>query len=206
MVDTLVSFGKSAGQATDRWMHALRRRTARRRLLRHEGRTVLVVCQGNLCRSPFAEVVLRAALPADMEVRSAGFVSPGRCPPPSAVSAARRFGFDLGRHASRTLTAGLVRSASLIVVMEPSQAREIIERFGADPDRVLMLGDLDPIAIDTREIADPVQQSRDFFIDCYDRVDRCAREIGRTLHRAARSRAPMYGEAKVSEPTASLAN
>jgi hypothetical protein len=50
------------------------------------------------------------------------------------------------------------------------------------------------LPIDARTIADPIQKSRDFFIDCYDRVERCSRELSRTLYRAAKSRAPMYGE------------
>ena len=171
-----------------------------------EGSSILVVCHGNICRSPFAEAVLRAALPSNIEVRSAGFIAPGRCPPPFAVSSARRFGFDLARHSSRLLTRGLVRAASLVIVMDPEQAREVIDRFGATPARVLVLSDLDPLPIDNRGIADPVSQSRDFFIDCYDQIDRCGREMSRILYRCARQRAPMYGEEPVSEPIRQLAS
>ena len=79
--------------------------------------------------------------------------------------------------------------------MDPAHGRELVDRFGADRERIMILGDLDSMPIDARTIPDPVHQSRDFFIECYERIDRCARELGRTLHRAARSRAPLYGEA-----------
>jgi protein-tyrosine phosphatase len=144
-----------------------------------------VLCQGNICRSPFAEVVLQAALPAGMEVRSAGFSNPGRCAPADAISVARRWGFDLSRHSSRLVTAGLVRAASLIVVMEPEQARELADRFDVPAARILVLGDLDPDPIESRAITDPILQSRDVFIDAYDRIERCASILGRLLCRAA---------------------
>jgi hypothetical protein len=96
------------------------------------------------------------------------------------------------------VTGGLVRASGLIVVMEAEQAREVIERFGLSPANVLVLGDLDSLPVESRAIPDPIRQPRDFYIDCYDRIDRCARELGRVLHRAARARAPMYGEKNVS--------
>ena len=202
MIDRLLRIQHGAGAARDRWLHPLRRRAAKKMLWNYQGTSILVVCQGNVCRSPFAEAVLKASLPQGMEVRSAGFVSPGRCAPPDAVSVARRFGFDLTMHSSRRLTAGLVQAAGLIVVMNTQQARDLIDRF-APTGQILVLGDLDSFPIEERGIPDPVKQSREFFVDCYDRIDRCARELGRVLHRAARARAPMYGEASLTPPAAS---
>lgn len=198
MLERLVSAGRSLGQTRDQWLHPLRRKAARKKLAQYQGTSVLVLCHGNMCRSPFAEAVLRSSLPAGMEVRSAGFVAPGRCAPPDAISAARRFGLDLSRHCSRLVTAGLVRASGLIVVMDPAQARELTSRYGARDAHILVLGDLDPLPIESRAIADPIMRSRDVFIDCFDRVERCAREMTRALHRAARARAPMYGEPSLS--------
>src|SRR6185436_11365862 len=144
MVEQVRNVSRSARRKWDRLLHPIRRKAARKALLEHEGTSVLVMCQGNICRSPFAEVVLQAAVPIGMEVRSAGFTSPGRCAPPDAISVARRWGFDLSRHSSRLVTAGLVRAASLIVVMEPEQARELTDRFDVPAARIVVLGDLDP--------------------------------------------------------------
>jgi protein-tyrosine phosphatase len=198
MIDRFLKIQQDARTARDRWLHPLRRRAAKRMLSEYEGTSILVICQGNVCRSPFAEAVLRASLPPGMEVRSAGFIAPGRCAPPDAVSVARRFGIDLTKHCSRRITVGLVQAAGLIVVMDAQQARELIDRFGAPLGRILVLGDLDPFPIEERGLQDPINQPRDAFVDCYDRIDRCARELGRVLHRAARSRAPMYGEADLT--------
>jgi protein-tyrosine phosphatase len=198
MIAKLLRMHRDARIARDRWLHPLRRRAAKKMLAEYRGTSILVICQGNVCRSPFAEAVLRASVPQVMEVRSAGFVSPGRCAPPDAVSVARRFGFDLTRHCSRRLTVGLVQAAGLIVVMDVQQARELMDRFGAPARCILVLGDLDSFPIEERRIPDPINEPREFFVDCYDRIDRCARELGRVLHRAAKTRAPMYGEAQLT--------
>jgi protein-tyrosine phosphatase len=185
MVQQLRAVPGNARRKWDRLLHPLRRNAARKSLLQHDGTSILVLCQGNLCRSPFAEAVLQAALPAGTEVRSAGFSVPGRSAPPDAISAARRWGYDLSRHSSRLVTAGLVRAASLIVVMEPEQARELADRFGVPAGQVLVLGDLDPDPIDIRSVTDPMLKPRDVFIDAYDRIERCAAVLGRLLRRAA---------------------
>jgi protein-tyrosine phosphatase len=203
MISRLRTIRHNARLARERWLHSLRRSAAKKRLAAYEGTFILVVCQGNICRSPFAEAVLQVSLPAGMEIRSAGLVAPGRCAPPDAISAARRFGFDLSKHTSRLVNSGLVRAAGLILVMDPEQGRELVDRFGADRNRIMILGDLDSLPIDARTIPDPVHQSRDFFIECYERIDRCARELGRTLHRAARARAPLYGEVLREFPSVS---
>ena len=51
----------------------------------------------------------------------------------------------------------------LIVVMDPGQRRLICERFGRLPRDVVVLGDFDPTAVDTRTIRDPVDQKREVF-------------------------------------------
>ena len=64
-----------------------------------------------------------------------------------------------------------------IVVMEAAQQRSICERFGRRPADVLILGDLDPAAVDTRTIYDPVNDGVEVFEQVYDRIARCVREL-----------------------------
>ncbi|MBI4500754.1 MAG: hypothetical protein HY700_06285 [Gemmatimonadetes bacterium] len=183
MVEILHDVHRSIRRSSDSVLHPFRRRAARKKIAQHQGKSLLVVCHGNICRSPFAEVVLRSALPKEFTVQSAGFIAPGRTPPPDAIGAARRFGIDLSRHCSQLVTADLVRNASLIVVMEHVQARQVTERFGAAPGRVVILGDLDPVGVDCRTIPDPILKPRDVYVDCYDRIDRCVRALVRELRR-----------------------
>lgn len=89
---------------------------------------VLVVCTGNLNRSPMAAALLARALtergvPAD--VRSAGFVTEDLPSPPNAVTSLAEHGLDLSGHRSRLLTADMVRWADLVIGMERRHVREV---------------------------------------------------------------------------------
>jgi protein-tyrosine-phosphatase len=79
------------------------------------------------------------------------------------------------------LTVALVRSADLIVVMEPRQAKAIKSYFGPKSVRTIVAGDLDPLVGLTRNILDPWQRPAEAFEECFKRLDRCADEIQRIL-------------------------
>lgn len=171
--------------APGRLLHSLRRRAARQALKDRAPRSILVVCHGNVCRSPFAAALLRQALGAlGVRVESAGFVAPKRSAPPEAVAAAARRGVDLSDHRSRLLTPDLARWAELIVVMDPVQQREVRERFGRAWSDLVVLGDLDPAPLGTRTIRDPVEQGPEVFEASYARIERCVGELARVLGRA----------------------
>lgn len=177
----------------DRLLHPLRRARASARL-RRRGVTssVLVVCHGNICRSPYAAAALKKALrlPAASAVRieSAGFLAPGRYSPEEAIRAAGSHGVDLKRHRSRSITRESVVHASLVVTMDTRQRSMIRDRFGKRARDVIVLGDLDPVSIRTRAVADPIEGVQEIFEQCYDRIDRCiealADALAHTVHRA----------------------
>ena len=163
----------------DRWLHPLRRRKAADALrARPRPRSMLVLCYGNICRSPVAAELLRRELaPLGIDVRSAGMVGFNRPAPPEAVIAATRHNVDLAGHRSALITAELVRRADVIVVMEAGQARHVCERFGRLPSDVFLLGDFDPWPVESRAIRDPVDQDLEVFTSVYERIARCARAM-----------------------------
>lgn len=170
--------------APDRLLHPVRRRAAHARVAaRPRPDLILVVCYGNICRSPFAAAVLRRALPDGIAVESAGFVGPGRAPPGEAVTVAARRGVDLAPHRSRLLLPDLAGAAGLIVVMDAAQERAICARFGRLPRDVVLLGDFDPGPIETRAIRDPVDQPEDAFVEAYARIERCVGALAGTVTR-----------------------
>jgi len=156
----------------DRLLHPIRRRLAQGKL-QPAAASVVFVCLGNICRSPYAAALLRRLAPLpDLRVSSAGFIGPGRPAAPDAVETAGARGIDLTAHSSRLLTADMVATAGLVVVMDARQARAV-RRLGAAASRVLVLGDLDPQPIGRRAIPDPFQQPAEVFSATYDRIDRC---------------------------------
>ena len=162
--------------APDRLLHVWRRRSALAELARRGApRSVLVICYGNICRSPFAAAVLQARLVgAGVHVGSAGFFGPGRACPVNAVDAARRRHQGLESHRSQLLTPALVQAADLLIVMDAGQRDAIHDRFGRTRHDILLLGDFDPLPIQTRAIRDPLDGPPAVFEEVYARIDRCA--------------------------------
>jgi protein-tyrosine phosphatase len=144
-------------------------------------RSVLFVCYGNICRSPYAAATFLRLLPPpwreETRVQSAGFIGPGRGSPPEAVKVAAARGLDLTAHRSELITPERAAGAALIVVMDRAQQRAVCARYGKSPREVLILGDLDPQPIETRPIQDPWDQPAAVFEECYSRIDRCLRVL-----------------------------
>ncbi len=91
---------------------------------------VVLVCTGNTCRSPMAEVLLRQAAQArgaEIEVTSAGLgAREGEGAAEHAVAVMQRRGLDLSAHRARRLTPELAGSADLILTMTASQKRMVL--------------------------------------------------------------------------------
>ena len=130
-------------------------------------RQVLVVCVGNICRSPMAEAMLRDALP-DIRSQSAGIGAlVGNPADPHAVDVMAMCGLDISTHRARQLTDGLVNEADLILVMDRIQKQEIQSRHPAKTGSVFRLGELERF-----DISDPYRQHRTAFLDVYGLIRR----------------------------------
>jgi protein-tyrosine-phosphatase/predicted ATP-grasp superfamily ATP-dependent carboligase len=147
---------------------------------RAEAPHLLFLCQGNICRSPYAEHKARQLLdaaPLRVTVSSAGMIPKnGRASPKEAVVAAQALGIDLQTHTSRHAQPSLVDQATWIVVFDNINRRALLARYPHLADRVVMLGNC--AAHPAREIADPDGQDVPVFRDTYDRIDEC---VGRLL-------------------------
>ena len=179
----------------DRLLHRARRRAALAALTtRRPPAYILVICSGNLFRSPFAAALLQRELArqgaSEIRVESAGFTGPGRRSPPRAIAAAARRGIDLAGHHSLLAIPDLVRAADLIVVMEEGHRRTIRERFGRAAGDVLLLGDLDPASVASRAIEDPAQRGPEVCDRAYARIERCVTQFANAVGMARGSASP----------------
>lgn len=99
--------------------------------------SILVICTGNICRSPMAEGFLRAGLarrlgPDAPLVASAGLIArEGTHPEPGAVRAAAERDVDIEGHIARRLRADLTHTADLIVTMTGEHRDVVVD---AAPD------------------------------------------------------------------------
>ena len=178
---------RDARHLPDSILHARRRRAAQLELQNLRPRSILFVCHGNICRSPFAAAAFSRASPRrvseSIKVASAGFIGPDRSPPSKALAASSRLGVDISSHRSTRITTESLHAADLVVVMSSEQARGIRARLRSSSSRVLVLGDLDPLSINRRTISDPWGEPDSAFDASYDRIDRCVRELARIIQR-----------------------
>ncbi|WP_257264324.1 low molecular weight protein-tyrosine-phosphatase [Endozoicomonas sp. ONNA2] len=90
--------------------------------------TILVVCVGNICRSPTAEYMFRKQLNClgkNINVQSAGLGAPvGKPAAEPATQLAAQHGIDLSPHIARQLTAEMIHEHDLILVMEENHIKE----------------------------------------------------------------------------------
>jgi protein-tyrosine phosphatase len=123
---------------------------------------ILIVCIGNICRSPMAEALLASRLAdshLEVKVDSAGLGAlVGHSADPIAQELMQERGIDISGHRARQLTPEMSGQYDLILTMEESQIYDVLT---ADPSawgKVHCLGKWDDFAI-----PDPYQQSRGFF-------------------------------------------
>ena len=171
---------------SERLLHAQRRRRAVARLQRYpEPPSILLMCAGNICRSPYAAAVLRKRLNGFLgkqyQIQSAGLMGPGRPSPDEAIQVARSRNIDLTAHRSQIIAAQLVHESELIIVMDQHQARVIRTRFAICRRHICVLGDLDPDPILYRRIEDPIEQSIEVYQRTYERIDRCIDQLVRAV-------------------------
>lgn len=133
------------------WAAMRARRASFEVLKRRTCGRVLVVCYGNIYRSPFAAQKLKSLVP-ELDVRSAGFHPvANRSSPKRHVAAARDYGLDLSAHASRTVADADRDWADIVVLMDRANWARL-RRMEFDLDKLVWLGALQPGPV---EIADP---------------------------------------------------
>ncbi|MAJ61631.1 MAG: hypothetical protein CBC48_17815 [bacterium TMED88] len=121
----------------------------------------LVICHGNICRSPFAEALLQSMMPS-LSVKSAGLAATGGDPAqPGALRAAREFGFDLSDHRSTPLKRSDLEWADLILGMEGRHVMAVKQLLGGPASNVVTVGDF--LERSPHLIPDPWGQSDDYF-------------------------------------------
>jgi protein-tyrosine phosphatase len=137
-------------------------------------RHVLVVCAGNICRSPTAEAVLRALGtqdPAvDVQVRSRGTHdwNVGRHAHPTMTRIAAERGYDLSQHIAAQVTADDLMWADDVLVMDDENYQQLAKRY---PNLIRHVRLLDATAI-----PDPWLVDQDpAYADSLDRIEQAVR-------------------------------
>ena len=96
-----------------------------------EPANILVVCTGNICRSPYMQFTLTAALAAagvdDIVVASAGtHAVPDSGVAPHMAALLRADGLDVDGYATRQLTAAMVADADIVLTAERAHRKQVV--------------------------------------------------------------------------------
>jgi protein-tyrosine phosphatase len=140
--------------------------------------TILVICIGNVCRSPMAEGLLKRALP-EKTVRSAGISALIASPAdPFAVQIMQEHGIDIGEHRAQNLAGWMVAEADLILTMDLDQKRYVELKYSASKGKVFRLGEFS-----SYDIPDPYQRSLDVFRQSFELIAQGVNDLTeRILH------------------------
>ena len=168
--------GAVARRLRCQWAAWHARDSSERALAAGPARRILVVCYGNIYRSPYAAALLRQRLDGLAEVHSGGFhgVS-GRPAPEAVVRLAASRGIDLSAHRSAQVSAADFARADLVIVMDRHNWQAVHAAGGAP--RIAWLGAMDGGG----EIRDPYGHAEDAMRAVMDRVHRCAERLAETL-------------------------
>lgn len=135
---------------------------------------ILVVCVGNICRSPIGERYLKQRLP-NKNIASAGLATQkshlvGKPADTGAQQVALEHCIDLTGHQSQQLTSQLCAQYDLILVMEKGHLGALTEIAPEARGKAMLFGQW----IGQKDIPDPYKQSKEAFDYAYQLIAQAA--------------------------------
>lgn len=128
---------------------------------------IVIICTGNICRSPYAEYALKSRAPQAI-VSSAGIAALEDKPAdPIAQAVAKNRGLDLSKHRGRKVTAGMIGQADIVLVMSDSHLVRLHRKFPETRGKAFKLAKFNG----DKDISDPYLKSQQFFELVFDEID-----------------------------------
>lgn len=135
---------------------------------------ILVVCIGNICRSPTAERILASKMP-EKKIQSAGLGTAksgllSKSADSMACTIADLHGYSLDGHHAQQLTSELCYNADLILVMEKKHIAGVSNIAPEVRGKTMLFGQW----IGQQDIPDPYRQSKEAFDHAYGLIAQAA--------------------------------
>jgi len=146
---------------------------------------ILMVCLGNICRSPLAEGILKSKLPKDQFlVDSAGTANYhiDRAPDKRSISVAKKHGLNISDYLGRQFSVSDFDTFDYIYVMDASNYNHIINlaRHEHDQSKVkLIMNELYPNQ--NYDVPDPYYGGDEGFDNVYKMLDEASTKIAKSL-------------------------
>jgi protein-tyrosine phosphatase len=146
--------------------------------------SMIFICKGNICRSPFAHYIAQKEMETDFKnkitIDSAGLdAKPSNRSPANAVLTAKDFGVNLGNHIPKSIEQNMFEGSSMIIAMETWHFHTLKKRFPESADKIFLF----PLFENDKEgkmrgfyrynIEDPYGKNLYEFKKCFQRIERC---------------------------------
>lgn len=143
---------------------------------------IVMVCLGNICRSPLAEGILKAKLPKDYVVDSAGTGAwhTGQQPDKRSIATAKNRGLDITNQRARQFKVSDFDTFDYIYVMDNSNYKDVLYLAPTEESKVkLILNEIFPN--ENVDVPDPYYGGDDGFENVFDMLDQACEAIARKL-------------------------
>jgi len=131
-------------------------------------KNILVVCIGNICRSPMAEYFLKQEFP-ELHIESAGISGlTGHTADEKAQLCMQRLGMDMQSHIAKKLNAELIKKADLVLVMSQNQQKHIEQSWPFAKGKTFRLGHWQ-----NKNVPDPYKHDQQFFDETCELIQSC---------------------------------
>lgn len=145
---------------------------------------ILMVCLGNICRSPLAEGILKSKLPHNFFIDSAGTSAfhNGESPDIRSISTARNHGIDISQQRSRPIQIWDFDEYDRIYCMDKSNLKNVLEmaETNEQKDKVSLILDVLQDK-NLTEVPDPYYGDEYGFEKVYDMLDKACEIIATDL-------------------------
>ena len=148
---------------------------------------VLMVCLGNICRSPLAEGILKNKINTNaISVDSAGTSAThaGELPDSRSIEVAQKYGIDITDQRSRPFETYDFSKFNYIYVMDQQNYKDVISQAQSDEDRnkvSLILNSIEPKS--NAEVPDPYYGGKNGFEHVYQLLDNACENIANQLQK-----------------------
>ncbi|WP_252723230.1 low molecular weight protein-tyrosine-phosphatase [Pseudotamlana agarivorans] len=148
---------------------------------------ILMVCLGNICRSPLAEGILKSKLPSeDFTVDSAGTASYhiGSAPDRRSIAVAKKHGLNISKLKGRQFVASDFDRFDYIYVMDASNNQNVLDLARNDDDRSKVKFILNEVYPNENfDVPDPYYGGDDGFQNVYNILEEACTKIANDLNK-----------------------
>ena len=147
--------------------------------------SILMVCLGNICRSPLAEGILKSKLPEDkFQVDSAGTGNwhVGKQPDKRSIITAKNHGIDISNQKCRQFTKKDFANFDYIFVMDDSNYNDVLDLTNNESDKNkvdFILNEVFPK--ENVSVPDPYYGLQNGFESVYEMLDEACENLAKKL-------------------------